>query len=62
MAPKEIHHGAPYIIGKNLGTYAANESANLPQANAEGRPVIDLTQEQSWVYERICSPSPTIQF
>ena len=30
MALKEIHHGAPYIIGKDLGTDAANESANFP--------------------------------
>ena len=52
MALKEIHHGDPYIVGKNLGTYAANESANLPQANAEGWAVIDLTQEQKYTFDR----------
>ena len=30
----------------------ANESANLPQAKAEGRPVIDLTPEQKYTFDR----------
>lgn len=52
MALKEIHYGDPYIVGKNLGSYFDNNSANLTRTNADGAPVIDLTQEQKYTFDR----------
>ena len=52
MALKETRYGDPYIIDKNLGSRLDNNSANLTQTNADGLPVIDLTQEQKYTFDR----------
>ena len=36
----------PFIIDKNLGTKLNLDSVEFPQTNADGRPIIELTQEQ----------------
>lgn len=51
MALKSIAHGKPFVIDKNLGSYLNLDSMDLPHTNADGKPVIDLTQEQKYLFD-----------
>ena len=51
MALKEINHAEPFIIDKNLGSCLDLASQDFPQTNADGRPVIELTQEQKYAFD-----------
>jgi len=42
---------SPFIIDKNLGARVDLERLDLPQTNAEGQPVIALTQEQKYLFD-----------
>ena len=52
MALKEISHGDPYIVSKNLGGSALRELDNLPVTNSDQLPVINLNQEQKYAFDR----------
>ena len=52
MSLKEISHATPYIIGKNLGSSALQELDNLPVMNSDQLPVISLSQEQKYTFDR----------
>ena len=52
MALKEISHGDPYIVGKNLGSSALRELDNFPTTNSDQLPVINLNQEQKYTFDR----------
>ena len=52
MSLKEISHANPYIIGKNLGSSALQELDNLPVMNSDQLPVINLSQEQKYTFDR----------
>ena len=41
----------PYIVDKNLGTHVDLEAIDLPQKNADGKPVIPLTAEQKYLFD-----------
>ena len=51
MALKEINHAKPFIIDKNLGSCLDLASQDFPQTNTDGRPVIELTQEQKYAFD-----------
>lgn len=51
MASKEITPAEPFIIGKNLGSNLDLDSANLTNTNADGKPVIEPTQEQKYTFD-----------
>lgn len=41
----------PYVMDKNLGTSVDLDSVDLPQQNADGRPVTPLTAEQKYLFD-----------
>lgn len=49
---KANNSGKPFVIDKNLGAYLDWEAANLPQTNADGKPVIELSQEQKYLFDK----------
>lgn len=40
-----------YVVDKNLGQQLIVEEGDLPQQNADGEPVIELTQEQKYLFD-----------
>ncbi|MCZ6676457.1 MAG: phytanoyl-CoA dioxygenase family protein [Candidatus Poribacteria bacterium] len=51
MALKQINYGEPFIIDKNLGSRLDLDAMDLTQTNADGKPVIELTQEQKYLFD-----------
>jgi hypothetical protein len=41
----------PYILDKNMGAPLDPDSYTLPQTNADGKPIIDLTPEQKYIFD-----------
>ena len=40
-----------YVVDKNLGQRMEVEEGDLPQVNADGEPVVELTQEQKYLFD-----------
>ena len=40
-----------YVVDKNLGQKLHLEEGDLPQHNADGEPVVELTQEQKYLFD-----------
>ena len=51
MPHRSIHNAKPFIIDKNLGSNLDLDSADLTQTNADGKPVVELTQEQKYIFD-----------
>nr|HMN31148.1 phytanoyl-CoA dioxygenase family protein [Caldilineaceae bacterium] len=51
MTLKERVYTRPYIMDKNLGNALDLETIDLPQTNADGKPVVELTQEQKYLFD-----------
>ncbi|MBV7335462.1 hypothetical protein KFU94_45915 [Chloroflexi bacterium TSY] len=42
---------APFIVDKNLGASVNLSELDLPRTNSEGLPVVELTQEQKYLFD-----------
>jgi hypothetical protein len=51
MTLKERVNGRPYIMDKNLGSALDLDAIQMPTTNADGLPVIELTQEQKYLFD-----------
>ena len=51
MASGERTYTRPYIMDKNLGNAVDLDKIDLPKTNADGEPVIELTQEQKYLFD-----------
>ncbi|MCB0096634.1 MAG: hypothetical protein KDE46_12975, partial [Caldilineaceae bacterium] len=41
----------PYIMDKSMGAALDLDAVDLPRTNADGLPVIELTQEQKYLFD-----------
>jgi len=41
----------PYVVDKNLGRKLVQADDDLPRSNADGEPVVELTQEQKYLFD-----------
>ncbi len=44
-------HGDPYVVDKNLGQKLVLSDGDLPTVNADGESVVELTQEQKYLFD-----------
>jgi len=51
MGLKEITYAKPFIVDKNLGASLDPDATDLTRTNADGKPVIALTQEQKYIFD-----------
>lgn len=47
----EMHHAAPFIIDKNLGSALDIEKTELTATTSDGSPVVPPTQEQKYLFD-----------
>lgn len=41
----------PYVMSKNMGASVDLDALDLPRTNADGKPVVELTQEQKYLFD-----------
>jgi hypothetical protein len=51
MPVKEQTITRPYIMDKNMGAAVDLDAVEMPTTNADGKPVIELTQEQKYLFD-----------
>jgi hypothetical protein len=51
MSNRNLHTARPYIMDKNMGAALEIDDYNPPTTNADGRPVIELTQAQKYMFD-----------
>ncbi len=52
MALQEKNPAKPFVVDKNLGANLDWDAADLPKTNADGESVIELTQEQKYLFDK----------
>ena len=51
MASTDNTYAKPFIVDKNLGANLDPDQTDLTRTNADGKPVVELTQEQKYVFD-----------
>lgn len=48
-----LTHNQAFVVDKNLGAKLELQAGDLPQVNADGAPVVELTQEQKYLFDSL---------
>lgn len=51
IAVQERQVARPYIMDKNMGAAVDLDKMSFPKTNADGKPIVELTQEQKYLFD-----------